>query len=413
MALSPCTRFAILGCGNNTARMYDIVSGAMCDASDLACRPWHRPSGLRKPQRTSLLVQAAPRRVSRAAAVSHAARCVGTHSWLVVRYAPRVALAGRGAKPLVTHLAPQVAAWASWPRTLAGSPPCASCPTARRPSQPATTAPPGLPGLLRASRSDSCPPRFWIRPQAPQQARSPPAHTPVFHNALLASSLCPQGVGPAHRHLSPCAAGPHGAHQCAPAVGRRQAGCHCGGGRHGTGVGHPSRPVPPRAHGERGQTVDFCFIQGENIVLSWVEQCHWQRLSWVQPGSRSKVVVLQGHKTWLSDVAISPSNDKIVTTSGEATRPAIEQACPCCALCGERRAPRSVERSCGAGRSTGLSNRQLRLLRRLRNWDPTRHASQPVRVALRLPHLFNQLRASLDASSCCWCRGRHSACIQP
>ena len=28
MALSPCTRFAILGCGNNTARMYDVISGA-------------------------------------------------------------------------------------------------------------------------------------------------------------------------------------------------------------------------------------------------------------------------------------------------------------------------------------------------------------------------------------------------
>lgn len=27
MALSPCTRFAILGCANNTARMYDIISG--------------------------------------------------------------------------------------------------------------------------------------------------------------------------------------------------------------------------------------------------------------------------------------------------------------------------------------------------------------------------------------------------
>lgn len=28
VALSPCTRFAILGCANNTARMYDVISGA-------------------------------------------------------------------------------------------------------------------------------------------------------------------------------------------------------------------------------------------------------------------------------------------------------------------------------------------------------------------------------------------------
>lgn len=27
VALSPCTRFAILGCANNLAQMYDVISG--------------------------------------------------------------------------------------------------------------------------------------------------------------------------------------------------------------------------------------------------------------------------------------------------------------------------------------------------------------------------------------------------
>lgn len=47
-------------------------------------------------------------------------------------------------------------------------------------------------------------------------------------------------------------------------------------------------------------------------------QCSWEGLELLALGPRLVLPTLQGHKAWVSDVALSPSHDKIVTTSGEA-----------------------------------------------------------------------------------------------
>ena len=206
---------------------------------------------------------------------------------------------------------------------------------------PAATHPSSL--LVAGAAYSACLPQQAIRTCCRGDSSGFSLASLCSHPTLPRCPSSPQGVGPAHGQLPPRAAGPHRAHQRPHPGHRRQVVRHRQRGLQRAHLGPAAGPLPARADGAWQGGQGWCGGSGVRGSYASSVRPSTQALRprparqhlrcWRQPSRPAARPppcpfvlppprLLQGHKSWVSDVAISPCGDKLVSTSG-ARLPAI------------------------------------------------------------------------------------------